>query len=272
MGISMDRERYSEESIILMQYGRQDCSDMHSWGPGMRQCYIIHYVVKGAGYIKVNNKCYRAEAGQSFIIYPFTVVHYYPDTEQPWEYVWIDFAGKDVPEYLQYIRFKPTMIICPVIPCDKMLPLFESLSNLDIFYQNKMEANGLLQAILGLYADSFPAAKSSLYAKEDNRLSVALRLVHTNYHKFDFNVENLCTLMNLNRVTLYRLFKNKLDSSPNRYILKYRLEQARTMLELGISVKSTSVSCGFGDQFYFSKVFKKCFGSAPAEYRKQKLT
>lgn len=29
--------------------GRQDCHDLHSWGPGVRQCYIIHYIISGKG-------------------------------------------------------------------------------------------------------------------------------------------------------------------------------------------------------------------------------
>lgn len=266
----MNGERYSENTIMLVQYGRQDCKDMHSWGPGMRQCYIIHYVLKGAGYIKMKEKCWRVEAGQSFIIYPFTVVQYYPDAAHPWEYVWIDFVGKDVPEYLRNTGFALKQPVYPAISYNKMLPLFEQLGRLDIFYRNKMESNGIFQTILGLYADSFPAMNSYLYNEEDNRLSMALRLIHTNYYKSDFNVEKLCNLMNINRVTLYRLFKAKLSISLNRYILMHRLEQAKTMLSMGVSVKSTSISCGFSDQFYFSKAFKKFTGITPSEYTKQK--
>lgn len=264
----MGFEGYSEENILLLQYGRQDCKDMHSWGPGMRQCYIIHYIMKGAGYIKIKDRCWRAEAGQSFIIYPLTIVQYFPDEARPWEYVWIDFTGKDVPEYLKYIGFEPKRPVYPVITNDRLLPLFERLENMDIYNKNKMEANGILQAILGIYADECPVIKNSLQAGEDNRFSMALGLIHANYYKCTFNVEKLCGLMNINRVTLYRLFRNKMDSSPNGYILRHRLKQAKLMLDMGVSVKNASVSCGFADQFYFSKVFKKYFGISPMMYKK----
>ena len=38
--------------------GRQDCHDLHSWGPGVRQCYIIHYIISGKGTFTCGKKMY----------------------------------------------------------------------------------------------------------------------------------------------------------------------------------------------------------------------
>lgn len=71
--------------VCLCGFGRRDCSiDLHLWGPGIRKVYIIHYIIKGAGYLECNKKKYRIEAGQSFIIYPDSVVSYYPDNKMPY--------------------------------------------------------------------------------------------------------------------------------------------------------------------------------------------
>lgn len=45
--------------------GRQDCHDLHSWGPGVRQCYIIHYIISGKERLPAE-KTYTLTAGQSF--------------------------------------------------------------------------------------------------------------------------------------------------------------------------------------------------------------
>ncbi|MDD7739412.1 MAG: AraC family ligand binding domain-containing protein [Fusicatenibacter sp.] len=47
---------FSKDTIFLVNYGRQNCEDMHSWGPGMRSCYVIHYVIRGSGYLECGKK------------------------------------------------------------------------------------------------------------------------------------------------------------------------------------------------------------------------
>lgn len=74
--------------------GRHDYSNMHSWGPGVRTNYIIHYIIRGKGTFVNGGKTYALSAGQSFLIRPFTEVCYFPDSNDPWAYTWIDFAGE----------------------------------------------------------------------------------------------------------------------------------------------------------------------------------
>lgn len=257
---------YSENTIRLIGYGREDCSDLHSWGPGVRAYYIIHYVIRGAGFLEWRGKRCRIEAGESFLLYPYTVLRYYPDPEDPWEYTWVDFTGKESVRLLARTGFSYSCPVAPAIRAEDILPLFDRLGRLDFLSRGKGEANGLLLAVLGVYADLFPAPKIPA-PKEDDRLSTALLLIQGNYHKTDFNVERLCRLMNVNRVTLYRLFSEKLGISPNGYISRYRLEQGKTLLEMGFSVKNTALSCGFSDPYYFSRSFKAYTGMAPAAYK-----
>ena len=48
--------------------GRQDCHDLHSWGPGVRQCYIIHDVgVKTIN--KFNPIPYSTLKNSYFVVY-----------------------------------------------------------------------------------------------------------------------------------------------------------------------------------------------------------
>ncbi len=259
-------DRYCPSSIQVVSCGRQDCSDMHQWGPGMRPCYILHYVIKGAGYLECDKKKYRIETGMCFLTYPFVKIRYYPDPNDPWEYTWIDFIGNDVPKYLAASGLNLRKPVSPVIEASAILPLFERLIKLDLHHRNKMEANGLMLAILGICADTLPADKDEAIPKEDLRLLTAILLIHTNYHQSSFHIESLCSKMNINRVTLYRLFQTRLGYTPSSYLLRYRLKQAQKMLLMGSSVKSASISCGFSDPFYFSKVFKQHIGVAPSEY------
>ena len=83
----------SQPGLTLLATGRQDCSDLHSWGPGVRPVYIIHYILRGQGFIEYHKKTSPVHTGESFLIYPYDTIRYYPDPGNPWEYTWVEFTG-----------------------------------------------------------------------------------------------------------------------------------------------------------------------------------
>ena len=53
--------------------GRRDCSDMHSWGPGTRTCYVVIAGDRGlaGGYNANLFKCLEAAAeGKDYVVLP----------------------------------------------------------------------------------------------------------------------------------------------------------------------------------------------------------
>lgn len=260
---------YTKDTVQLINYGRKDCSDMHSYGPIARPIYIIHYVIKGAGFLECDHKRHYIKAGESFLICPYVTAYYYPDPKDPWEYTWVDFRGQEVSRYLEAGSMNREHPICPAITADQIMPLFERLRQLNIYRTNQKEACGILLALLGVYADFYPATDNKNHTESDPRLSTALMLIQANYHHAYFNIEMLCDMIPCNRVTLYRLFQNSLSQSPGQYLNEYRIRQACKMLKRGILVKTTAFSCGFSDQFYFSRMFKQQTGVAPSQYFKK---
>ena len=261
---------YSERTIQLLDIGRQDCRDLHAWGPGIRPCYIIHYVLRGKGYLRVKDKNYPVCAGQSFLTYPYVEVEYYPEEKDPWEYVWVDFVGDMAKQMLEKSVF---MAKGPVCACDdggRLPALFERLLEMDILWKNRQEAGGILLSILGIYQDAYEEEENAWRQKRDPRIEAAFTMVQANYHNPDFGVEALCGKLHMSRVTLYRLFRSELGISPSHYLTQYRIKQAQIMLQMGTTVKTTSLSCGFADPLYFSRTFKTHVGAAPSEYAVQR--
>lgn len=261
---------YTKDTIQLTNYDKQYCKDLHSWGPGTRICYIIHYVIRGGGYLEYDHRLYHITAGESFLICPYVMVHYYPDPEDPWEYTWIDFVGKDIVDrYLGDCTMNRSNPVAPMLPASRILPLFERLEGLDIFFANKLEATGILLAILGLYADSFPSSQKTLLSGKDSLLTAAVTLIQNSYHDPNFHINTLCHTLHCSRSSLHRLFQKYFHTSPGKYLTNYRIWQSCILLQIGMSAKATAFSCGFTDQLYFSRIFKKHMGVPPSEYKKQ---
>ena len=146
------------EQETMISCGRRDCSDMHSWGPGIRTCYIVHYIIRGKGIFVRGNKYFRISAGESFLIRPFETVTYYPDESDPWEYTWIAFLGGKYLDVLKKINFSNEKCIIGFIPAEKIMPFYTLINEIP-FGTCENTACGIALAILGKYADSFGNAE-----------------------------------------------------------------------------------------------------------------
>jgi YesN/AraC family two-component response regulator len=71
---------------------------------------------------------------------------------------------------------------------------------------------------------------------------------------------------------LSKLFKEELKYNFNSYLNKVRVDMSKKMLkDYRISLINIALSCGFEDQSYYSKVFKRFTGISPGKYRESIL-
>ena len=270
MNSSVFRCRFPAPVSPCAATGRQDCSDLHSWGPGgsVRSISSIIFCAR-QGIIEYHKKTFPVHTGESLLIYPYDTIRYYPDPENPWEYTWVEFTGKEAASLLDQTAFSPAAPVCPAIcplpGSDSFLPI---CSPYDLYHQNRNEANGILRTLLGLYADYAPAPGLP-DSPASSLLANAVFLIRSNFHHEYFHTEQLCQMLGVSRSTLYRAFQSELNISPGEFLSNFRIHQARRLLELGNSVKTAAVSCGFSDAFYFSRAFHRRMGVSPSDYRRQ---
>ncbi len=69
--------------LNLYHCGSENCAPGHSYGPAIRDHYLIHYILDGKGFFQVNNKTYHLKNGQGFLICPDIITYYEADKENP---------------------------------------------------------------------------------------------------------------------------------------------------------------------------------------------
>lgn len=68
---------------------------------------------------------------------------------------------------------------------------------------------------------------------------------------------------------LTRIFHEKTGVTPQKYLIQYRMNQARWLLtDSKLSVQEVGARVGYPDPFHFSKVFKQNMSVSPAQYRR----
>ena len=97
-------------------------------------------------------------------------------------------------------------------------------------------------------------------------------LIYENLSNCDFDVSAEIKKSGYSSDHFRRCFKEETGSTPLEYLTSLRINRAKKLL--GVfppqSVESISEECGFKDEFYFSRVFKKSVGASPSNYRKKK--
>lgn len=85
------------------------------------------------------------------------------------------------------------------------------------------------------------------------------------------SLDQIAKNMYLSPVYISKIFKEETGESPIKYLIQIRLEKAKEMLmseECG-NIKDVAAMVGYDDVYYFSKLFKKYYGIAPAYYKRQ---
>ena len=103
----------------------------------------------------------------------------------------------------------------------------------------------------------------------DERLSKLRKTIDENIDK-NIDLEALAGSFLLSNEYLREVFKKEYGITPVRYIIQKRIEKAKILLsEKKLTVKEAAAVCGFEDEYYFSRLFKKVTSVSPAIYRKK---
>lgn len=104
--------------------------------------------------------------------------------------------------------------------------------------------------------------------KTPEKLQRAVLYIRQHYAE-KISLSELCKACAVSRQQMIRYFRAFLETTPNAYITQYRMNKARELLMNApqMSIKEVSAELGFDDQCYFSRVFTRCTGETPTEYR-----
>lgn len=100
-------------------------------------------------------------------------------------------------------------------------------------------------------------------------LEKVLEYIHTNYSR-KITIDELVKEFNINRTTLNKKFSELTGSSAISYLIKHRVRIANHLLkDTSLPVSEISRRVGFDDISNFNRCFKKFYGMAPTNFRKE---
>lgn len=90
-----------------------------------------------------------------------------------------------------------------------------------------------------------------------------------NFYMESITMDLLARQANLSSRQLTRLFQRAYHTSPGNYLLQFRIQKAKTLLNYSeLSICDIAYQCGFNDSNYFSRQFQNLIGLTPTQFRK----
>ena len=106
------------------------------------------------------------------------------------------------------------------------------------------------------------------YQSENVLVKKIMSYIEENYNK-GISQQKIAKEFGLSESYISNLIKKNTGKSYNEHILEARIRKAQEMLRMtNDSIEEIAEKAGYGDYFYFNKVYKKATGMTPAAYRK----
>ena len=101
-------------------------------------------------------------------------------------------------------------------------------------------------------------------------LQSAINFIDDNFNR-NIALKDVAEAVNFSPVYFHKMFTSSLGLTPHEYIIRKRLEEAKTyLLTTSYSMNEIVEKCGFSSVSYFASTFKKCIGITPSEFRQKK--
>ena len=257
-------------ALSVYNVGRQKCTRSYEWGPGIRDHYVIHYVSAGKGTYRTGGVTRTLSAGDIFLIYPDTEVHYQADHSDPWSYEWVGFAGADAGPILKATDFTPLepVLYAPAFGGEIMAALRRINEDFGNSFSRAVSMTGNLYGLLSILVRERTGGED----REDRDAELVRRIIAyiDQWYSYPISVEDMASYAGVSRSTLFRVFTRHLGCSPKEYLERCRIRRASYLLRsTQLTIGAISVSVGYDNGLYFSRAYKKLTGLSPSQYRRE---
>jgi AraC-like DNA-binding protein len=231
--------------------------------------FAMVYISSGRGkFESKQNFSMSIEAGHAFLLFPGIWHRYAPDPEAGWHEHWIGFDGEMARRWLRHRFIYSKKPVVKIGAEDTVLATFSRMmqsirANRPALQQILAGATDNLMGLFYSAQQAQPAADS----QSANAIESAITHIQNEFDR-DLNIKLLAQEAGVSYSRFRHTFAAHTGMSPHQYLLELRLVRARSLLaETELPIKEIALRTGFGDELYFSRLFRQKLNLTPSQWR-----
>lgn len=227
--------------------------------------HALHVIKSGRGIMRMNGHDYEVQAGDALMFFPGIHITYFDFPKSPWQYTWISLTGRLTAESLAAVGITPSS---PMLHGGIHAALDSIFNEIRPIYQMKWIHTTFSVSVAWKILDALAqlTPKSALPTVD---IAAAAKSIIDNHYMTMYTIDDVARQIDVSRSHLFRCFRQRYKKSPKCYLDDIRINMAKKFLRLSESpIKTIAVLCGYSNEQYFCRAFKKHTGFTPAAWRK----
>ena len=267
-----------KKPVHLLDIGK--CKMPDDWKHYKRTCdhYIMYIVTEGKFYLKVEDKKYEFESGSVFLMKDNLPHEGFK--EHAVIFYWLHFSFDNI-RIVSEEQAKKYMTHSHNIHNKILFPeafTMEHVENSIIFINQTLHFNASLKKqnqLTNYLSTTTLILLSNLYLSKkplndqvlNRRLTDICKYIDGN-GRDNLDLKQIANTFNYNPQYLSKVFKYHIGISLKEYVIQSKLRNAEYMLlSTDNTIATIAKTCGYNNEFYFMRLFKKKYGITPSHYR-----
>lgn len=230
--------------------------------------YVIGFVEDGQRTLSCKNRDYPIERGHVIVFNPGDNHACVQSDDGTFDYRGFNISksvmlalAEEVTGKRELPGFSQTVIYDDEITC-YLRPLHEMVMRGNSDFGKEENLLFLISALLQKYGQPF----ESCIPECPQEIEKACAFMRRHFSERIY-LDQICHYAGLSKSTLLRAFTKAKGITPYRYVETIRINEAKLLLEKGVSPIDAAMQTGFSDQSHFTNYFSSFIGLAPGVYR-----
>lgn len=260
-------------NLNISAIGYEECTKNKMSIISNKNCYVIHFVLKGKGFLKFEKgQKIAVEENNCFLIKPNQQIKYFPNKQDPWTYFWIEFNWEQFEKFIPLLEFEANNNILPLYNSQIIKNYMYDIFNENLYapnsYSEFLRVEGIANHIFSYLFSNSKIKTSKNNFKKDEKFKAIIEYINNNYASPDITINEISKKFFFNVSYISRFIKSETGMSPKKLIISLRMKKALELLKNeNYTISEIADKLGYKNQFYFSKEFKEYYGVSPINYK-----